>query len=323
MGNAFNNSSLLLTPNAVKAGKIYSVVPSDGSGDILMSRATTATRVNSLGVIENVGLNIARLNYDTVGGCPSILLEPQRTNRLLNSATVATQTIATTGLVCTVSFYGTGTITFTGTYVGSLVGTGVNNRVSLTFTPTTGSLVLTVVGSCTNGQLETGAYVTSYIPTVGSITTRNNDVISLNNIYTNGLITSAGGTWFVELNNNISLVRDFAGAGIYLMDSAATNYGFRLKMYGGTVRLSIAKTINSIETSLYTTTTDIIKTAIKWNGFTADIFVNGIKVVSATPFTDTQMSVISSIVSVPLYMKSMILFPIPLTDQECASLTTI
>ena len=195
-------ASLVLTPNAYKAGTLYSIIPSNGNGDMTVARGTNATRINSSGVIETVGTTIPRLNYDTVGGCPSILLEPQRTNRLLNSDTVVTQTIATTGLAMTVSFFGTGTITFSGTYTGTLVGTGSNNRVSVVFTPTTGTLTLTVTGTVTKGQVETGSYATSYFPTTTIPLTRNADNITKTNIYTNGFITSTGGTWFIELNNN-------------------------------------------------------------------------------------------------------------------------
>ena len=79
-----DKASLIVTPNAYKASKLYSVIPSDGSGDMDVVRATTATRVNELGLIENVGLNVPRIDY-TNGGCPSILVEPQRTNLLLRS----------------------------------------------------------------------------------------------------------------------------------------------------------------------------------------------------------------------------------------------
>lgn len=78
-----DKASLILTPNAVKESKLYSIVPSNGNGDMTVVRATTATRVNSLGLIENVASNVARLNYE--GDCPSILLEPQRTNLLTYS----------------------------------------------------------------------------------------------------------------------------------------------------------------------------------------------------------------------------------------------
>jgi hypothetical protein len=74
-----DTASLVVTPNGTKASKLYSVVPSDGAGDLDVTRATTATRVNSSGLIESVASNVPRLDY-TNGTCPSILVEPQRTN---------------------------------------------------------------------------------------------------------------------------------------------------------------------------------------------------------------------------------------------------
>ena len=80
----FDTASLIITPNGYKAGKLYSIVPSDGSGDMTVTRATTATRVNSAGLIESVASNVPRLDYSN-GTCPSILVEPQRTNLLIYS----------------------------------------------------------------------------------------------------------------------------------------------------------------------------------------------------------------------------------------------
>jgi hypothetical protein len=74
-----DTASLVVTPNGTKASKLYSVVPSSGAGDLSVTRATTATRVNSSGLIESVASNVPRLDY-TNGTCPSILVEPQRTN---------------------------------------------------------------------------------------------------------------------------------------------------------------------------------------------------------------------------------------------------
>lgn len=51
-------ASLIVTPNAYKEGKLYSVIPSDGLGDLSVTRATTATRVNSAGLVELVPYNI-------------------------------------------------------------------------------------------------------------------------------------------------------------------------------------------------------------------------------------------------------------------------
>ena len=76
--------SLALIPSGVKASKVYSVLPTDGSGDFDFTRSGNATRVNSEGLIELVTSNVPRLNYPlidgVVSGCPSLLLEPERTN---------------------------------------------------------------------------------------------------------------------------------------------------------------------------------------------------------------------------------------------------
>jgi hypothetical protein len=80
----FDSASLVVTPNGTKASKLYAIKPTDGSGDLSVTRATTATRVNSSGLIESVATNVPRLDY-TNGTCPSILVEPQRTNLLTYS----------------------------------------------------------------------------------------------------------------------------------------------------------------------------------------------------------------------------------------------
>ena len=53
-----SQASLVVTPNGYKEGKLYSVIPSDGSGDMSVVRATTATRVNSAGLVELVPYNL-------------------------------------------------------------------------------------------------------------------------------------------------------------------------------------------------------------------------------------------------------------------------
>jgi len=80
--------TLALIPSAYKGGSpkgtLYSVLPSNGVGDFDFSRSGDATRINKDGLIETVASNIPRLNYPMidgeVSGCPSLLLEPTRTN---------------------------------------------------------------------------------------------------------------------------------------------------------------------------------------------------------------------------------------------------
>ena len=79
-----DEAKLLLIPSGYKSGKVYSVFPTDGDGDFTFSRSGNASRVNPGGYIETDGTNIPRIDH-TGGGCPSLLLEPQRTNEFTYS----------------------------------------------------------------------------------------------------------------------------------------------------------------------------------------------------------------------------------------------
>ena len=59
-----DTASLIVTPNGYKEGKLYSVIPSDGSGDLSVTRATTATRVNSAGLVELVPYNLVQYSQE-------------------------------------------------------------------------------------------------------------------------------------------------------------------------------------------------------------------------------------------------------------------
>ena len=76
--------SIAMIPSGVKASKLYSVLPTDGTGDFTTTRASVATRVNENGLIEEVAANVPRLDYSD-GTCPSLLLEPSSTNLLVQS----------------------------------------------------------------------------------------------------------------------------------------------------------------------------------------------------------------------------------------------
>ena len=159
--------------------------------DILtFTRSTTATYFDIDGTLQTAAIDEPRIEYDpATGAVRGLLIEEARTNLLLNSDTLATQSVTVTAVPHTLSFYGTGTVTLSGaSTAGPLVGTGASDRVSLTFTPSAASLTLTLSGSATRAQLEAGPYATSYIPTTSAAVTRAADVC----------ITSVLNPWFNE-----------------------------------------------------------------------------------------------------------------------------
>jgi len=60
----FDDASLVMIPSGYKDQKVYSVKPLDGSGDLTFSRASSATRVASNGLIEKVRTNLALYSQD-------------------------------------------------------------------------------------------------------------------------------------------------------------------------------------------------------------------------------------------------------------------
>ena len=54
MSNLLEKASILLTPTAYDDGKVLSVKPEDGTGDFDFTRNSSATRVNSQGLIEDM-----------------------------------------------------------------------------------------------------------------------------------------------------------------------------------------------------------------------------------------------------------------------------
>ena len=80
----FDQASLVLVPSGYKSGVVYSQKPMTTDGQLTFARASTATRVNSSGLIASVASGVPRLDY-TNSTCPKLLLEPQRTNLLTYS----------------------------------------------------------------------------------------------------------------------------------------------------------------------------------------------------------------------------------------------
>lgn len=273
--NLFNEASYIISPNGYKTSKIYALKPNDGSGDLNIVRNTTATRINQYGIRETVPAKIVRIDYSN--GKPCFLIEPQRTNLVYPSATATTQVRAVTAVIHTLSFYGTGTVTLSGAFSGSLVGTGSNNRVSLTFTPTAGNLTLTVDGSVTDWQLEAGSNTTSYIPTVTGSVTRNLDFIYKYNII--DLIGQTEGSIYVEFDRTTETSGIKHLLTIY-GDVSNVNSLFLTTPYNNNTSIECAIRINSVvyRVGTYAVKEGLNRVMVTYTNSEFTLFLNGFKI---------------------------------------------
>lgn len=158
---------------------------------ITLSRDSEAY-VEKNGVLTRVNPDVPRIDSDG-----ALLVEPQRTNLFLNSETLSTQSVTVSNTTeYSVSFYGTGSITFLGGHTGTLNGTGASDKVTVTFTTSSTSVTCTVLGSVTNANFEQGAYSTTWIKTEGATATRSADVVSQTGLA--NLLGDAEGSLYVE-----------------------------------------------------------------------------------------------------------------------------
>jgi len=297
--------------------------------DLNFTRGSGATRTNAQGLVENSqGNNIPRINYKN--GVGSWLIEPQSTNLYLNSALIVTQNITTLASSYTVSFYGTGTITFTGTYSGSLTGTGVNDRVRITFTTTSGTLTSTVSGTVTQGQAEEGN-ITSYIPTNGSVQTRLAENASRSGL--GDFIDSTQGVFYAEISalanvnkqRTVSISDGTHNNSVKLgFSKDVTDYKiFANVRLGNVSQVFLTFNFGNVEPTFK-------KCAIKYKQNDFSLWINGIEVATSTIGSTFTLNTLNYFAFnrgnggqiLEGNIKSLAVFPI-LTDEELECLTTI
>ncbi len=376
------NPKLALIPSAYKAGTLYSPLPTNGDGDFTFSRNSVATRVKKDGLIEEVAIDTPRLDYSD-GGCPSLLLEPSRTNYVQNqNVNSYAQNLADVTLSDSVSPDGSincfrvegtssglrvGIATFAttigNTYTGSVYVRKVSGSdtaqivdvdfaspttinittewqrfdITRTATQTTGRIFVNVsqigdVIEVFGFQLEEGSYATSYIPTNGSIATRNTD-----------LCVNSGNANVFNDNEGVLFVETKAFADLddnrYMMisDGAFTPYTnhiifqYRtdgtLRVYvGGLGGSNIAFIVSSIDLS------ENHKIAFQYKLNDNKLFIDGIEQSPYAPFVETTLSGLNNL-SFALNnnvnftwratVKDARYYDTVLTDAELTELTTI
>jgi hypothetical protein len=198
----------------------------DATGEHIRAAISDPTAYASGGYLLR-GLGGARLN----AAARSSVAMQQKTdgtyeyaahNLLLNSATMATQTVTVvSGAAYTLSAFGTGSIATSGAAVATLTGTGADNRVTVTVTATTTSLVMTLTGAMDRAQLNLGPTALPYVPTTtAAVYAPAVDWLSAQSAY--GLRSEAAATNLVLYNADMSNAAwDVFGTGATKVGAAA------------------------------------------------------------------------------------------------------
>jgi len=395
----YDKASLVMIPSAYKAEKLYSVLPENGNGDFTHDRnAGTATRVNKDGLIETVAADVPRLDYPLIDGvvqdCPSLLLEPARTNLITKSEDFlewndqSTITVTSDNAVSPDGTQNADKLTAGNegaakrilfTTVSSTVYTvsiflknidSVQSRIEIygspsanieidwdSYTPSTKSsstftdiayssygdnwwrvtAKFTATGTSNNfyvypdrvdasnsiytwgAQIEAGSYPTSYIPTSGSVVTRNADVC--NSAGTSAEFNDSEGVLYLQTS---MLSSNPDNSTFQIDDGTSTN----------SVRIRFTTTTNQINGLLFSnvsgqpnidyTANDVTnqnKVAIRYQVGQIDLFFNGFEVGTitgnATPTGFNNLSLGTEGI-----VKEVIAFNEALSDTELEALTS-
>lgn len=368
-------------------------------------------------------LNLPRLNYPTYGGCPSLLVEPQRTNIITysedatnwstqSSSVLATanQAISPSGIFNAdklipangnVTSNGGRYISFSSTagtsysvsvfvkqgeyrYVsfsyGSAAAYGfhfdlqdgiiIQNldnaaytaisreaesfgngwyrlKISLTDTVSVGARFISVrpanekptatnnnyatTGDGTSGiyvwgfQMEVGSYTTSYIPTLGSTVTRNEDQVQNAGVGTTDTFNSSEGVLFLESEDIDTSNQDIVG----ISDGTNNNRVIIINEPNNKIRMFV-QAGSSVSTDLTTTSTytGYNKVAIKYKANDFSTFINGEKILTDNsgnvPSAITKLDLVNPSGASPFYgnLKAVAVYKTALTDTELANLTS-
>ena len=216
----------------------------------VFTRSSTATFIGSNGLIQSAAINEPRFEHDPLTGvCYGLLLEQSRTNLVFPSDTLTTQTRTVTAAVHTLSFYGTGTVVLSGAHVATVTGTGAfPTRTTLTFTPTAGSLILTVTGTVTEAQLEAGATATSYIPTTTGSLARSQDLYTITGANFTNMYNQNEGTVFYAVRATEVALSQSAVLGVH--GAVRSNGCIAVDFVGANLRNSVTATGFSTQVAL-------------------------------------------------------------------------
>ena len=356
--------------------------------DFTFTRNTTATRVNSQGLTESVGLDLPRINYEN--GCGSWLLEPETTNLITysedytdnswshNAPLAITPNYAISpdgtqnatrlnrigtgnrlgknidleaGKTYNFSFYmkNNGGTSALNIRINEQVGLPLQSytisndfeRYSFNFTATT--TVTSEIRVFTSAadidlflwgvQLEEKAFSTSYIPTIGSTRTQNQDLAT--DAGNSDLISSTEGVLYAEIaaladagyDRMISL-SDGSNSNNLRIELDSTSNRFRAA-YKNTIASGVSQSV-SLQFDL-TDVTQFFKVAVLYNQNDFKLYINGvlrdsvamsIPILPSNTFDGLRLNRGASSFRFEGKIKCLAVFKETLTDAELVALTT-
>jgi hypothetical protein len=243
-------------------------------------RNSVASYFDATGSIQIAEAGVPRWEYDPVTlALRGLLSEQARTNLLLNSAAPASQNVDVTAQPYVLTFYGTGSITWSGAASGTLVGAGpFPARAVAGFTPTAGTLTCTVTGQVLYAQIEAAGVTdySSWVPTTDTTAQRAAEILSMpTDAWFNSVQSSLLGE-FISPQVSVSGARCVAG----ISDGTINN---RLAVYALATGINVSTTdVNSnnagvvtVSTSATVTPNVISKVAGTFNGTTQTVCLNG------------------------------------------------
>ena len=243
--------------------------------------------------------------------------------------------LANTSVVNTISFYVKSNNQSKDNFQLRLGGATINHTatsdwVRYTFTTTPNSTVAGIRNVPSEdldiliwgAQLEAGSYGTSYIPTIGSTETRNQDIFTRDGI--GSLINSTEGVLFVEMAALSTSIDNG-----YLSLNNGGNYQIRVGYLSGNIYIQIR--INGAVPYSYSfvgTITDFNKIAVKWTATTQKVYVNGSPVNSGTASTifpsgtlNNMEFAVNTVTPVFAKVKQLQVYDTALTDDQIRQIT--
>ena len=132
MSTLLEQASLVLIPSGYAEDKVYSVIPSNGSGDMSFTRASNGTRINFDGLVENTPWNLLTYSEDFSNGAWLLTNMTVIANNAIapNGTLTADKITATAATASIANFIIQSTVIYTlSVYVKSATGSNVAGKI--------------------------------------------------------------------------------------------------------------------------------------------------------------------------------------------------